>query len=76
VDDLEPNPVPDPPADILQEVRSVAGGHPTVDLAVLNDVLDTWWAAHFPGSPVARNTAAWNHANAAFGALKALISAL
>jgi hypothetical protein len=42
----------------------------------VHDLLDSWWAAHFPGSPVARNTAAWNHANAAFGNLKALINAL
>ena len=35
--------------------------------------LDTWWNRHFPGSPVARSTAAWNHASAAFAALKAQI---
>ena len=38
--------------------------------------LDSWWNRHFPGSPVSRNVAAWNHANAAFSALKALIHEL
>lgn len=27
--------------------------------------VERWWADHFPGSPVAQVTAAWNHAFAA-----------
>ena len=25
-------------------------------------LIELWWADHFPGSPVAQLTAAWNHA--------------
>ena len=36
-----------------------------------HDVLvESWWADHFPGSPVAAVTAAWNHAFAAKEELK------
>jgi hypothetical protein len=33
-------------------------------------VLARWWADHFPGSPVAQVTQAWNHAFAAKEELK------
>jgi hypothetical protein len=36
----------------------------------LEDTIDLWWADHFPGSPVAQVTAAWNHAFAAKEELK------
>jgi hypothetical protein len=36
-------------------------------------LLDEWWDKNFPGSPVSRNTAAWNHASAAFAGLKTLL---
>lgn len=32
--------------------------------------IERWWADHFPGSAVARDTAAWNVAHAAKEALK------
>lgn len=32
--------------------------------------IDTWWSDHFPGSPIARDTIAWNHAFAAKEDLK------
>ena len=35
-----------------------------------------WWADHFPGSPVAAVTAAWNHAFAAKEELKRRLAAL
>lgn len=36
-----------------------------------HDVLvERWWNDHFPGSPVAQSTAAWNHAFAAKEELK------
>lgn len=33
-------------------------------------IVERWWADHFPGSPVARTTQAWNHAFAAKEELK------
>ncbi len=38
--------------------------------AVLADLVERWWDDHFPGSPVAQATAAWNHAFAAKQELK------
>ena len=34
------------------------------------DIVERWWADHFPGSPVAQVTTAWNHAFAAKEELK------
>ncbi len=39
-------------------------------LGALADIVERWWADHFPGSPVAQVTAAWNHAFAAKEELK------
>lgn len=36
-------------------------------------LIERWWNDHFPGSPVARDTAAWNVAHAAKEALKRLL---
>jgi hypothetical protein len=36
----------------------------------LDEVVESWWADHFPGSPVAQVTQAWNHAFAAKEELK------
>jgi hypothetical protein len=36
----------------------------------LEDLVEHWWADHFPGSPVAQVTQAWNHAFAAKEELK------
>ena len=36
----------------------------------LADIIERWWADHFPGSPVAQATSAWNHAFAAKEVLK------
>ena len=33
-------------------------------------LIELWWADHFPGSPVAQLTQAWNHAFAAKEELK------
>ncbi len=35
-----------------------------------DDIVERWWADHFPGSPVAQVTQAWNHAFAAKEELK------
>jgi hypothetical protein len=39
----------------------------------LDGLIERWWADHFPGSAVARDTAAWNVAHAAKEALKRLL---
>ena len=36
----------------------------------LADIVERWWTDHFPGSPVAQVTQAWNHAFAAKQELK------
>jgi hypothetical protein len=36
----------------------------------VEDIVERWWEDHFPGSPVAQVTAAWNHAFAAKQELK------
>lgn len=40
----------------------------------LNKLIERWWIDHFPGSAVARDTAAWNAAHAAKEALKCLLA--
>lgn len=39
----------------------------------LDRLIERWWADHFPGSAVARDTAAWNVAHAAKEILKRLL---
>jgi hypothetical protein len=39
----------------------------------LAELVERWWQEHFPGSPVAQATQAWNHAFAAKESLKRLI---
>jgi hypothetical protein len=36
----------------------------------INILVELWWADHFPGSPIAQLTPAWNHALAAKEDLK------
>jgi hypothetical protein len=36
-------------------------------------LIERWWSDHFPGSAVARDTAAWNAAHRAKEALKRLL---
>jgi hypothetical protein len=42
----------------------------------LADAIERWWADHFPGSPVAQVTQAWNHAFAAKEDLKRRLATL
>jgi hypothetical protein len=39
----------------------------------IEQLIERWWADHFPGSPVARDTQAWNIAHAAKERLKRLL---
>ena len=50
----------------------VAGPPPSVPAqpGSLEDIIEHWWSDHFPGSPVAQVTSAWNHAFAAKEELK------
>ena len=41
--------------------------HPSIE-----QLIERWWADHFPGSAVARDTQAWNIAHAAKEKLKRL----
>jgi hypothetical protein len=39
----------------------------------LDGLIERWWADHFPGSAVARDTAAWNVAHTAKETLKHML---
>ena len=39
----------------------------------IDELIERWWADHFPGSPVARDTQVWNVAHAAKERLKRLL---
>lgn len=41
-----------------------------------HEIVERWWADHFPGSPVGLVTQAWNHAFAAKEDLKRRLAAL
>ena len=41
--------------------------------ASIDQLIERWWQDHFPGSPVARDTQAWNAAYAAKEILKRLL---
>jgi hypothetical protein len=45
----------------------------TADPAPIEQLIERWWADHFPGSAVARDTQAWNIAHAAKERLKRLL---
>ena len=45
-----------------------AAAPPSIEL-----LIERWWADHFPGSAVARDTQAWNIAHAAKEMLKRLL---
>jgi hypothetical protein len=51
-------------------VRFALTRAPDLDIETL---VERWWADNFPGSPVARDTEAWNAAHAAKERLKALL---
>ena len=42
----------------------------------IEEAIERWWDDHFPGSPVAQVTQAWNHAFAAKEELKRRLKAL
>ena len=56
----------------MEETETV----PATSPPSLEHLVESWWADHFPGSPVARVTAAWNHAFASKEELKRRLSTL
>jgi hypothetical protein len=45
----------------------------TAESASIEQLIERWWADHFPGSAVGRDTRAWNIAHAAKEKLKRLL---
>jgi hypothetical protein len=58
----------------MEETAASSGAAPAPEAPTehqsLDDIVERWWADHFPGSPVAQVTQAWNHAFAAKEELK------
>ena len=42
----------------------------------VEELIERWWVDHFPGSPIARDTQAWNVAYAAKETLKRLLKGI
>ena len=45
----------------------------TDEPVLIEQLIERWWADHFPGSAIARDTQAWNVAHAAKERLKRLL---
>jgi hypothetical protein len=45
----------------------------TAENVPIDQLIERWWADHFPGSAIARDTQAWNVAHAAKERLKRLL---
>jgi hypothetical protein len=56
----------------MDEFTDVAEDGP-VEPSPFDALVERWWADHFPGSAVARDTQAWNVAYAAKEALKRIL---
>ena len=54
----------------MEETAAAGVAEPSPGAESLDDIVERWWADHFPGSPVAQVTSAWNHAFAAKEELK------
>jgi hypothetical protein len=49
---------------------------PTAEPCAVDELIERWWVDHFPGSPIARDTQAWNVAYAAKEILKRLLKGI
>lgn len=58
------------------EPAPAASEAPAAAVSKTDDLIERWWNDHFPGSPVAMLTTAWNHAFAAKEELKRRLNAL
>jgi hypothetical protein len=58
----------------MEEIADADVAEPSSDAPTehesIEDLVERWWEDHFPGSPVAQVTQAWNHAFAAKEELK------
>jgi len=58
----------------MEETAASDVAEPSSDAPIhdesIEDLVERWWEDHFPGSPVAQVTQAWNHAFAAKEELK------
>ena len=58
----------------MEETAASGAAGPSSDAPIqpeaLEETVERWWEDHFPGSPVAQVTQAWNHAFAAKEELK------
>jgi len=77
-----PEPVGAPSAPALvepgkPETPTVAASPPApIAIQAIDGAIEAWWSDHFPGSAVARDTAAWNVAFTAKEDLKRRLAAL
>jgi hypothetical protein len=61
---------------MMKENEAAHDPDPVADIAAvpapepIAEIIERWWEDHFPGSPVAQVTPAWNHAFAAKEELK------
>ena len=66
--------------DETEETAAPGAAAPPQDVpagpAALGELVERWWEDHFPGSPVAQVTQAWNHAFAAKEELKRRLASL
>ena len=53
----------------MDQIDATVGTPPSL----VDQLIERWWEEHFPGSAVARDTAAWNVAHAAKEMLKRLL---
>jgi hypothetical protein len=54
----------------MDSIETGANDAPPAAPPDIEALIERWWADHFPGSPVAQVTQAWNHAFAAKEELK------
>ena len=59
----------------MDDTKAGANAAPRHAAPDLEALIERWWADHFPGSPVAQVTQAWNHAFAAKEELKRRLKA-
>jgi hypothetical protein len=59
----------------MDDTEAGANAPPRNAAPDLEALIERWWADHFPGSPVAQVTQAWNHAFAAKEELKRRLKA-
>lgn len=57
----------------MDDVNAAAADAPAPPPDPLEQLIERWWADHFPGSILAQHTEVWNYVAAAVGELKRLL---